>query len=106
MFTIKHIASNGDEYGLEAHSYQIKRDADGVSRLLTYDKITSPDDAHTSVFTGDRQHGAGPDTHSAYVMNRFGSTVATFHYTEHDWSAGMGNAGGVVAGSAGQLMNS
>lgn len=86
MFTVKHVAPNGDEFAIEAESYEVQwdREADLV-RVMTYDQKYR-DGNYTGLWVGvparGRNDPSPPDVHAVYVMNRFGSTISTTWYRE------------------------
>ena len=80
MFTIKHVDSRGNEFAIEAKSYEVQFDhqADLV-RIMTYDTAYR-DGCYTGLWAGTPHDHAGPDTDTIYVMNRAGATVARHHF--------------------------
>lgn len=82
MFTIKHVDPQGNEFAIEAESYEVHWDnqADLV-RVMTYD-TKHRDGDYTGLWVGIPARGAGPDKHTVYVMNRYGSTVTAVHFIE------------------------
>lgn len=78
MFTIKFVEP-GREFSVECESYVFRQEESGFGSLFGYDTPYETDD-WKACFSGRAASSGGPDSRSAYVMNRYGSTVATFHW--------------------------
>jgi hypothetical protein len=86
MFTIKHVNLAGDEFLVEAKQFLRERRSDGFIQYLAFD-----DNRHDYIasWCGDEHHErlrGTLDRHVLYVMNRFGSTVATHSFVNPDFS--------------------
>ena len=86
MFTIKHVDSRFNEFAIEAESYSVELgsgDPRGPGyqpfRLMTYDNKYR-DNNYTGLWVGDHCDYRAPETDTIYVMNRYGSTIATYHF--------------------------
>lgn len=84
MFTIKYIASNGEEFAMECGSYFVEPLPAQTSncadmRFTTYDAPWRG--AEYSGLWAGKRCDRRPDADQIHVMNRFGATVAS-HYFE------------------------
>lgn len=87
MFTIKHIAADGNETMFECHQFVRERRSDGFTQFLAYDKNPLPCD-YIATWCGDESRslaGLLENRQTIYVMNRFGATVATYHFAQPDF---------------------
>lgn len=101
MFTIKHIDADGNEFAIEAASYEIKRERhDGkpvLLRLMTYDTLYR-DGNYSGFWVGVATQGT-PASQCIYVMNQHGATIATMTFDAvpddywHERGDGMGGNG-------------
>ena len=86
MFTIKHIDPNGNEFAIEAESYEVQWDRDcDLVRVMTYD-AKHRDGNYTGLWAGVPARSSNcagiDDKHTVYVMNRYGSTISTVHFVD------------------------
>jgi hypothetical protein len=82
MFTLKYVAPNGEENIRECHAVIADRtESGGHPRVLVFDEIPVLDKSNNSgvyCHPGESSNDL-PGIHpTVYVMNRFGSTVATY----------------------------
>lgn len=95
MFTVKHVAPNGDEFAIEAESYEVQWDHQAdIVRVMTYDQ-KHRDGNYTGLWVGVPARSGNrmvPDfaTHTIYVMNRYGATVSTVLYADQQAACGIG----------------
>lgn len=89
MFTVKHIDADGNEFALECRCYDVTRGAQGETRIMTYDTAYRDPNEYTGLWCGKRVDFAPiGGLWTIYVMNRFGSTIATYHMVDFDWGQG------------------
>lgn len=88
MFTVKHIKPNGDELMVECDRFVRERRYDGFYQYTAHHKPPCDNYDYIASWCGDedRERCLGLDRHTIYVMNRFGSTVATHHFVGPDFS--------------------
>lgn len=81
MFTVKAVDPDGNEFAIEAESYEVQwdRGADLV-RVMTYD-AKHRDGNYTGLWAGVPARGLVP-TFKVFVMNRYGATISTVYYSE------------------------
>ena len=80
MFTVKHVDHLGNEFAIEAASYEVAFDHPAnLVRIMTYDQAFR-DGNYTGLWAGVPHDHRGPDTDSVYVMNGHGSTIAQHHF--------------------------
>lgn len=86
MFTIKHVDALGNEFAIEAKSYEVQFDRPAnLVRIMSYDTAYR-DGNYTGLWVGSpRDHGL-PDADTVYIMNRAGATIARHHF-DADWAA-------------------
>lgn len=78
MFTIKHIDTRGNEAVIECERFSTERRTDGFMQYLALGAVNEPPDSYIATWCGDDNRDCcDPSWHTLYVMNRFGSTVAT-----------------------------
>ena len=78
MFTIKHVTHEGRERIIEADEFRVEPMGVGHTQFSAWSLGDGPDDM--SFWHGDPTIHGGPDSETIYVMNRFGSTVATHRF--------------------------
>jgi hypothetical protein len=78
MFTIK-LVEPAREFAVECEAYAFVEGEDGVARLFGYETPYQTEE-YKAFFAGINAGHAGPGTYSAYVMNRHGATVASYHW--------------------------
>ena len=78
MFTVKHVDSKGNEFAIEAKSFEVTTDG-GLFRLMTYDEPYRGG-SYKGLWVGKGHEIGLPETDAIYVMNRFGSTIAKYHF--------------------------
>jgi hypothetical protein len=78
MFTIKHVDSRFNEFAIEAQSYS-HTVGHGQAVFSAY---AGPhrDGECLGIWTGEPYDYKTPDSDAIYVMNRYGATVATYHF--------------------------
>lgn len=89
MFTVKHIQPNGDEIMVECDRFVRERRYDGFYQYTAHHKPPCDNCDYVASWCGDenRDRLRGViDRHALYVMNRFGSTVATHTFIDPDFS--------------------
>ena len=80
MFTVKHIDNLGNEFAIEAASYEVAFDHPAnLVRIMTYDQPYRNGN-YTGLWAGVPHDHRGPDTESVYVMNSKGATIAQHHF--------------------------
>jgi hypothetical protein len=88
MFTVKAINADGSEFAMECASYNIEPleplRTSGEKRFAfkTFDTPFAQDE-YSMLWTG-RRCANWPGANAIYVMNRFGSTVASVFYEDED----------------------
>ena len=87
MFTIKHVDSLGNEFAIEAESYEVAFEhQSNFVRIVTYDNKFR-DGCYTGLWAGIPHDNGGPDVETIYVMNSRGSTIATHHFKAEELTA-------------------
>lgn len=83
MFTIKHVDPEGNEFAIEAESYEIQWDRENdLVRVMTYD-LKYKDGNYTGLWVGVPPRGTPSlSVHRVFIMNRYGSTVSTIYYND------------------------
>lgn len=89
MFTVKHIGPDGNESMVECHRFVRERRSDGFTQFLAYPEKPLPGE-YIATWCGDESVRYGPELpgtyQQIYVMNRFGSTVASYSFGQPDFS--------------------
>jgi len=87
MFTVKHIGRDGNEFAIEAESYEIQHDRqEGIIRVMTYDS-KARDGNYTGLWAGVPRGDTIPEN-TLYIMNQAGATVSTICFNnipENHW---------------------
>lgn len=94
MFTVKHIDRNGGEYLVQCHSVVRERRSDGLTQIIAYAENALPGDYITS-WCGDEEQRTSSleNRQTIYVMNKYGATVATYHFRQPEFNCVGGTAG-------------
>lgn len=80
MFTIKHVDLDGNEFAIEAESYEIQWDHQAeMVRLMSYDQKYR-DANYTGLWAGRPARGNELSHDTVFVMNRYGSTITSLHF--------------------------
>lgn len=89
MLTVKHINTDGNEYLVECHRFVRERRNDGFTQFLAYGEKPMPGD-YIATWCGDEEQrtSTAPNRQGLYVMNQHGSTVASYHFSQPDFSCG------------------
>ena len=83
MLTIKHIDQEDREFILECTSFCAERIEGTLAwRYMAFDKDYMVPGNQIGLWAGGCRTGLDYDT--LYVMNRFGATVATYHFQPQD----------------------
>lgn len=86
MFTVKHINIDGNENMVECHQFVRERRSDGFTQFLAYGENPMPND-YIATWCGDEEQRTSSleNRQTIYVMNRYGATVATYHFRQPDF---------------------
>lgn len=81
MFTVKAVDADGNEFAIEAESYEVQWDREqNLVRVMTYDQKYR-DGNYTGLWVGVPAPDPAPlSVHRIFIMNRYGSTVSTVYY--------------------------
>jgi len=88
MFTIKHIAADGNEHMVECHRFARERRSEGFTQFMAYPENPVPMEYIASWCGDERVADRLECDQTIYVMNRFGATVATYRFKQPDLSVG------------------
>lgn len=91
MFTVKHIGPQGDENLVQCHQFVRERRSDGFTQFMAYGENPLPSD-YIATWCGDEEQRTSSldNRQTIYVMNRFGATVATYHFKQPEFNVAGG----------------